>query len=52
MCKNMTFTLQFHLKYLLLSVHNFSSRENLPFQVCYDYFSEGHQLHPQKGFGA
>lgn len=48
----MTFTLQFHLKYLLLFVHSFSSGENLPLQVCYDYFSEGRHLHPQIAFGA
>jgi len=48
----MAFILQFHFKYLLLFAHSFSSGENLPFQMCYDYFSEGHQLHPQMGFGA
>lgn len=48
----MIFTLQFHLKYLLRFVHSFSSTENLWFQVCYGYFSEEHQLHPQMGFDA
>lgn len=48
----MTFTLQFRLKYLLLFVQNFSSGENLPLQLCYDYFSEDHHLNPQMAFGA
>lgn len=48
----MTLTLQFNLKYLLLFVHSFRSGENPPFQVCHDCFGEGHQLHPQIGFGA